>query len=348
MEWEGGKSDRYALVTICFRDGDREHYDDVIFSKDTFVSKDHIELMQMMYGGVSDDPVDGGVGGSPYEEYWHDGMNAVSIYLVRYLTKQEAETLKKFNVAVDLGAESWQGVSLAGGVDEIEEMLKRRFESDFDDVHYIVTNVMTPDQLEEEYGDYMRDENIRFGQLAERLDNRGRIIEEAEYLREKYYPPTKENEMDCDSCGAKFTKGRRYGREVFCRNCVSEYSEDFQDVPDETFEALPYGNLYGACLLPDGSCMETSLDTCNLMGGRFQGPGTSCNPDDNYLRPRVMRSETTNQQGKGLSDVALAIIVGVATGVATTIFGNVLSEMWLDRLREDPELHTTPDELDPQ
>ena len=169
-------------------------------------------------------------------------MNAVSIYRVRYLTKQEAETLKKFDVAVDLGAESWQGVSLAGGVDEIEEMLKRKAE----------------------------------------------------------------------------------------------------------FEALPYGNLYGACLLPDGSCMETSLDTCNLMGGRFQGPGTSCNPDDNYLRPRVMRSETIDQQGKGLSDVALAIIVGVATGVATTIFGNVLSEMWLDRLREDPELHTTPDELDPQ
>ena len=184
MEWEGGKSDRYALVTICFRDGDREHYDEVIYSKDTFVSNDHVELMQMMYGGVSDDPVDGGVGGSPYEEYWHDGMNAVSIYRVRYLTTQEAETLKKFDVAVDLGAESWQGVSLAGGVDEIEEMLKRKAE----------------------------------------------------------------------------------------------------------FEALPYGNLYGACLLPDGSCMETSLDTCNLMGGRFQGPGTSCNPDDNYLRPRVMRS----------------------------------------------------------
>lgn len=58
MEWEGGKSDRYALVTICFREGDREHYDDVIFSKDTFVNKDHIELMGMMYGGVSDEPVD--------------------------------------------------------------------------------------------------------------------------------------------------------------------------------------------------------------------------------------------------------------------------------------------------
>ena len=244
MEWEGGKSDRYALVTICFRDGDMEHYDEVIFSKDTFVNKDHIELMGMMYGGVSDEPVNPfSDNPGPYDEYWRDGMQAVSIYRVRYLTKQEAETLKKFDVAADLGAESWQGVSLAGGVDEIEEMLKRK---------------------------------------------------------------------------------------------------------SETFEALPYGNLYGACLLPDGSCMETSLDTCNLMGGRFQGPGTSCNPDDNYLRPRVMRSETTNQQGKEMPDVALAIIVGVATGVATTIFGNILSAIWLDRLREDPELHTTPDELDPQ
>ena len=241
MDWNGGKSDRYALVTIRFRSGEMENYTEVIVPKTPFVNNNHVQLMNMVYGGVDGaDPLDRH---GPFEEYWHDGENAVSIDQVRYLTKQEAETLKKFNVAIDLGAESWQGVSLAGGVDEIEEMLKRKA---------------------------------------------------------------------------------------------------------ETFEALPYGNLYGACLLPDGSCMETSLDTCNLMGGRFQGPGTSCNPDDNYLRPRVMRSETTNQQGKEMPDVALAIIVGVATGVATTIFGNILSAIWLDRLREDPELHTTPDELDPQ
>ncbi len=167
MDWNGDKSDRYALVTICFRDGDMEHYDEVLFSKDTFVNKNHIELMGMMYGGVSDEPVDPfSKNPGPFDEYWHDGMQAVSIYRVRYLTKQEAETLKKFDVAVDLGAESWQGISLAGGVDEIDEMLKRKAE----------------------------------------------------------------------------------------------------------FEAMPYGNLYGACLLPDGSCIETSLDTCNLMGGRFQAP----------------------------------------------------------------------------
>ena len=135
MEWEGGKSDRYALVTICFRDGDREHYDEVLYNKDTFVNNNHVELMRMMYGGVSDEPVDPfSKNPGPYEEYWHDGMNAVSIYRVRYLTKQEAETLKKFDVAVDMEAESWQGVSLAGGVDEIEEMLKRKsetFEADY-------------------------------------------------------------------------------------------------------------------------------------------------------------------------------------------------------------------------
>ena len=35
------------------------------------------------------------------------------------------------------------------------------------------------------------------------------------------------------------------------------------------------------------------------------------------------------------------------TGIASAVFGNVISEMWLDRLREDPELNTTPDEGDP-
>lgn len=52
----------------------------------------------------------------------------------------------------------------------------------------------------------------------------------------------------------------------------------------------------------------------------------------------------TNNSGKG---IWIAITVGVMTGIASAVFGNVISEMWLDRLREDPELNTTPDEGDP-
>ncbi len=132
----------------------------------------------------------------------------------------------------------------------------------------------------------------------------------------------------------------------FCGAC----DERFEDQPDaeeccsaETYEATPYSNYFGACMTPQGDCFETSLENCRAIGGRFQGPGTSCG---GYQSPLMMRSETTETKGKG-NGIWLAITVGVMTGVATTIFGNVLSEMWLDRLREDPELHTTPDDLEP-
>jgi len=114
-----------------------------------------------------------------------------------------------------------------------------------------------------------------------------------------------------------------------------------EEMEAESFESTPYNNYYGACITSEG-CFETSMETCRAIGGRFQGPGTSCG---GAQPPIMMRSETTETKGKGNS-LWLAVTVGVMTGVATTIFGNILSEMWLDRLREDPELHTTPDDLD--
>ena len=233
--------------------------------------------------------------------------------------------------------------------------------------------------------------------------------------------------------------------------------------------STPYRNYFGACLSPEGDCFETSMETCRAIGGRFQGPGTSCggyqpplmaaeesideedlcssgihdigitscgqcfddiclacHPEEidhsatekgdgwimqyckdcadykrklntpcdcmigvpDYVTSRCQECTScfgcqakiyemgdygsicvdcakkgvidgtwnaeqfnsqnqTNNSGKG-NGIWLAITVGVMTGVATTIFGNVLSEMWLDRLREDPELHTTPDDLETQ
>ena len=106
----------------------------------------------------------------------------------------------------------------------------------------------------------------------------------------------------------------------------------------ENFEAPSYGSYYGACLLPDGSCTETSLDMCRALGGRFQGPGTSCYPDDNYLKPRIMRSESSNQLGKGF---LITVVAGAVSGLVAAVFGTVISEIILDRLREDPELEIT-------
>ena len=64
--------------------------------------------------------------------------------------------------------------------------------------------------------------------------------------------------------------------------------------------------------------------------------------DDVFATEKEAESQGSNAQGKGL---VIAVTVGVMTGVMTTIVGTILSEMWLDRLREDPELHTTPDDL---
>jgi len=110
----------------------------------------------------------------------------------------------------------------------------------------------------------------------------------------------------------------------------------------EDFEASSYGNYYGACLLPDGSCTETSLEICRALGGNFQGPGTSCYPDNNWARPRVMRAENTSSGvSKGL---IIGLIAGIVSGLVTTVFGTVISEIVLDRLREDPELEITDED----
>lgn len=306
MEWQGGKSDRYALVTLCFRDGYREHYDEVIFSKDTFINNNHIQLMQMMYPGVKNDPLDAG-STTIHSEYWHNGEDAVSIDRVRYMTTQDFNTLQKFQVASHLGAESWQGKSLAGGIDEIAEMLKRKAE--FEQLSDAVAAVS--DRHDEVVGYVVAtdgdDDDIDF-------DNVGVAI-----LDEDMEPIA----------------------EVEMGQAVDQYID--YDPEEEVYHATPYSNWFGACLLPDGRCFEATMSDCRALGGRFQGPGTSCG---GYQQPLMMaetfESEGNNAQGKGL---IIAITVGVITGVMTTIVGTILSEMWLDRLREDPELHTTPDDL---
>jgi len=57
----------------------------------------------------------------------------------------------------------------------------------------------------------------------------------------------------------------------------------------EEFNATPYSNWFGACLLPDGRCMETTMSDCRVLGGRFQGPGTSCG--GHYTKPVMYQSE---------------------------------------------------------
>ena len=57
----------------------------------------------------------------------------------------------------------------------------------------------------------------------------------------------------------------------------------------DDFNAVPYSNWYGACIHPDGRCFEATMQDCRMLGGKFQGQGTSCG---GYQRPRLMGSES--------------------------------------------------------
>ena len=59
----------------------------------------------------------------------------------------------------------------------------------YGDLEYIILEVLTDEQLEEEYGDYMREHHhgpLSKDDLPTALDNEYRTREEAQYLSEKY------------------------------------------------------------------------------------------------------------------------------------------------------------------
>jgi len=140
----------------------------------------------------------------------------------------------------------------------------------------------------------------------------------------------------------------------------------------ETFEAPSYNNMYGACIQQDGSCFESTLSDCRALGGNFQGPGTSCG---GYQQQVMMGSENAATAGKvsrpaAASDPRLTndvvpktvstylghhpevanlyddddasvmmkgIIIGCVIGAIGTIFGNVASELIMDKVRGIPD-----------
>ena len=141
----------------------------------------------------------------------------------------------------------------------------------------------------------------------------------------------------------------------------------------DEFNSTPYSNWYGACIRADGSCFESTLDDCRMLNGRFQGNGTSCG---GLQPPLVMHSEYNAPEGKVYRDPAAAsdprlkkdtppkevtkylqqhpevanlyddddasvmvkgIILGCIIGAIGTIFGNLASEMIVDRWKIHPD-----------
>jgi hypothetical protein len=141
----------------------------------------------------------------------------------------------------------------------------------------------------------------------------------------------------------------------------------------DEFNSTPYSNWYGACLHPDGRCFEATMADCRALRGRFQGPGTSCG---GYQQPIVMSSEYNAPEGQvfrepsSIRDPRLkgdtppksvtsylskhpevanlyddddasvmmkGVIIGCLIGAVGTIFGNLASEMIVDRWKIHPD-----------
>ena len=119
-----------------------------------------------------------------------------------------------------------------------QKSLKDFEADDFGDMEYILLVMLTDEQLEEEYGDFMRNEGVGRKELPQRLQDRYRTGEEAEYLREKYLEP---EGPECESCGDTEAKGKtdKYG--YFCNTCREEYPEDFEEFNSAIVYQKPKG-----------------------------------------------------------------------------------------------------------
>jgi len=143
---------------------------------------------------------------------------------------------------------------------------------------------------------------------------------------------------------------------------------------EKDFNATPYSSWYGACITSDGRCFESTMSDCRVLGGQFQGPGTSCG--GHYSKPVMMGAEYNAPQGKVFHDPAAArdprlkndnppasvtqylkkhpevanlyddddasvmikgIVIGCLIGALGTIFGNLASEMIMDKFKITPQ-----------
>ena len=117
--------------------------------------------------------------------------------------------------------------------DEDEEYLM----DNFGDMEYIILRLLTDAQLEDEYGDYMREKEIGRKDLPQQLEDDYRTDGEAEYLREKYLDAEsfgaefikwfEEAEgPDCFICGTPHPKGYFEGVDNICEPCESKWIYD--------------------------------------------------------------------------------------------------------------------------
>lgn len=128
-------------------------------------------------------------------EYDYDFQNQT---ITTITADNEAEARKTFAENYDSTKEEWKIVGLRRTLVDGKPSV-RNIDSlpdddgdgeylmdNFGDMEYIILRLLTDAQLEDEYGDYMREKEIGRKDLPQQLEDDYRTDGEAEYLREKY------------------------------------------------------------------------------------------------------------------------------------------------------------------
>jgi len=125
----------------------------------------------------------------------------------------------------------------------------------FGDMEYILLSMLTPAQVEDEYGDYMKEKGIGIKDLPQALEDDYRTNDEAEYLREKYF---EEEGEACAYCDDTEEEGKEDSDGDFiCNPCWEKYPEEHQA---ESFSA----DSISIC------------GVCSVAGHRHCGQTTGC------------------------------------------------------------------------
>tara|TARA_R110001592_G_scaffold178453_4_gene419475 strand:+ start:2996 stop:3802 length:807 start_codon:yes stop_codon:yes gene_type:complete len=97
---------------------------------------------------------------------------------------------------------------------------------------------------------------------------------------------------------------------------------------EKDFKATPYSSYYGACMTPTGDCFETTMENCRTLGGRFQGPGTSCG---GVQKPVMMSAEVVDTlPDDGYNSLEKELWVGNDSSQANATAQNYLRSKYPD------------------
>ena len=233
-------------------------------------------------------------------EYDYDFQNQT---ITTITADNEAEARETFAENYDATKEEWKIVglrrtlvdgkpsvrnidSLPDDDDDDDEDEDEDYQMDnFGDMEYIILRLLTDEQLEDEYGEYMEEKEIGRKDLPQQLEDDYMTDGEAEYLREKY--------LDEEY------KGESFGAESKFDKLAKEIAEEYEEKGKSPKEAMEIGEATAA-----------KIGRAKFGKRKFAKMGKKAEDDIDFDKSKADR----NKDGR-ISDWERAVGNAVAKGI---------------------------------